>query len=76
MRVLPLILLLALIPLTTGNTQPQAGKPGPSSDRKALEILLTVVERNIESAAEAMPADKYSFAPVPDSTGCAPSARR
>ena len=57
--------------------QLQAGAPSRPSDRKALEILLTVVERNIESAAEAMPADKYGFAPPgEDSAGCAPSARR
>jgi uncharacterized damage-inducible protein DinB len=34
------------------------------SERRALEILRRVVERNVMSAADAMPADKYGFAPT------------
>lgn len=33
-------------------------------DRHALEVFLGIVERSIETAAEAMPADKYGFAPT------------
>jgi len=58
-----LSLMLALAPLTPGVAPLQAGAPGRPGDRQALEILLAVVERNTESAAEAMPADKYDFAP-------------
>ena len=35
-----------------------------TKNKKAMEILFAVVERNLISAAEAMPADKYSFAPT------------
>jgi uncharacterized damage-inducible protein DinB len=55
---------LALVPLASACAQAQAARHGPPTDRGALEILLGVVERNIESAAEAMPADKYGFAPT------------
>ncbi|MGH7512119.1 MAG: DinB family protein [Gemmatimonadales bacterium] len=64
MRPLVFRVVLALVPLTRGDAQHQVRGPGPTGDRQALEILLTVVERNIESAAEAMPADKYRFAPT------------
>jgi len=56
---------LALVPLFFTRGQAQAAtRPGPRTDRAALEILLGVVERNVESAAKAMPADKYGFAPT------------
>jgi len=56
---------LALVPLVFTRGQAQAAaRHGPPTDRAALEILLGVVERNVESAAEAMPADKYGFAPT------------
>ena len=42
----------------------QAVNPAETKDKHALEVLFTIVERNIVSAAEAMPADKYSFAPT------------
>lgn len=48
---------------TAGNRS-AAVSVGMGKDRHALEILLAVVERNVVSAAEAMPADKYSFAPT------------
>jgi hypothetical protein len=35
-----------------------------SADERALEILFKVVEKNVVGAAEAMPADKYQFAPT------------
>src|ERR1700677_2782489 len=35
-----------------------------SRDRLALQVLLRSVMRQVVSAAEAMPADKYSFAPT------------
>lgn len=35
-----------------------------SADARALEILFSIVERNVVSAADAMPADKYSFVPA------------
>jgi hypothetical protein len=52
-----ILVLLALVPIRTIAAQ---GNP----DRRAVEILLAVVERDIVSAAEAMPADKYGFAPT------------
>lgn len=35
-----------------------------SADARSLEILFSIVERNVVSAADAMPADKYSFVPI------------
>ena len=35
-----------------------------NKDKEALKVLFSIVERNVVSAAEAMPADKYSFAPA------------
>jgi DinB family protein len=35
-----------------------------SKDQQALDVLFRIVEKNVVSAAEAMPADKYSFAPT------------
>ena len=37
---------------------------GRSADERALEILFKIVEKNVVGVAEAMPADKYSFAPT------------
>ena len=34
------------------------------AEKRALGVFLNRVERNIESAGEAMPADKYAFAPT------------
>jgi DinB family protein len=56
---------LAIIPVhlagqTTGNPTADVQT---SRERHALEIFLTTIEENIVSAAEAMPADKYGFAP-------------
>ena len=34
-----------------------------AQETSALRVLLTTVKTHIESAAEAMPADKYAFAP-------------
>jgi hypothetical protein len=43
----------------------QTNKPSElSADERALEILFKVVEKNVVGAAEAMPADKYQFAPT------------
>lgn len=66
-------LILALVVLLSGSTGLLAAQarecrpatsPEPARDRRALEILLATVERNVISAADAMPADKYQFAPV------------
>src|SRR5215470_17392278 len=35
-----------------------------AKDKKAVDVLFQIVEKNLISAAEAMPADKYSFAPT------------
>src|SRR5262245_53569848 len=35
-----------------------------NKDKEALKVLFSIVERNVVAAAEAMPADKYSFAPT------------
>jgi hypothetical protein len=35
-----------------------------AKERRALEVLRSIVERNVISAADAMPADKYGFAPT------------
>jgi uncharacterized damage-inducible protein DinB len=37
---------------------------GPPSITSALDFQLTIVEREVESIAQAMPEDKYSFAPT------------
>ena len=37
---------------------------GRSADERALEILFKIVEERLVGAADAMPADKYSFAPT------------
>jgi hypothetical protein len=43
----------------------RTNKPGGlSADERALEILFKIVEKNVVEAAEAMPADKYQFAPT------------
>ncbi len=34
------------------------------NEHRGLEVLRSIVERNVLSAAEAMPADKYGFAPI------------
>jgi uncharacterized damage-inducible protein DinB len=44
-----------------------ASAPAPldaQRERRALRALFTVVQKNIVAAAEAMPADKYGFAPA------------
>ena len=35
-----------------------------NKDQQALDVLFRIVEKNVVSAAEAMPADKYSYAPT------------
>lgn len=42
----------------------QSVNSAENRDKQALEVLFRIVEQNIESAADAMPADKYSFAPT------------
>jgi DinB superfamily len=42
----------------------QSAKAPESHEKQNLEVLFRLVEKTIESAAEAMPADKYSFAPT------------
>jgi hypothetical protein len=53
---------LVFLPLPV-RAQVAAPTSALAGDRKAFEILLAVVERNVESAARAMPADKYGFVP-------------
>jgi DinB family protein len=57
-----------LLPAGALGAQTPRPKPGVESEmlkeKRALDMLLVIVERNIVSAADAMPADKYSFAPT------------
>jgi hypothetical protein len=67
------ILMLALW-LTSGSALAQVGQqrvdakqaPGPDAEREkhALQVLAKPIENVIVSAADAMPADKYGFAPA------------
>jgi hypothetical protein len=56
--------------LAAGGAAAQGPKPDAAPcldagrERSALEILRRVVERSVMSAADAMPADKYGFAPT------------
>lgn len=68
------ILVLLLCVGSTGQVPAQAGRqPATISDsgaldaqreKHALHVLLRSVQKQIESAADAMPADKYGFAPT------------
>ena len=56
-----------LVPAHAGSAQsvpPAAVDSAARKERHALQVFLGIVERTIESAAEAMPADKYDFAPT------------
>ena len=63
-----LLVLLFLAPARTAWAQgPSSAATSDSStrkDRHALQVFLGAVEKDIVSAAEAMPADKYGFAPT------------
>jgi uncharacterized damage-inducible protein DinB len=55
--------------LAQTSVAPTHGQEGPAildaqRERRALEILLRSMEKEIVSAADAMPADKYGFAPT------------
>jgi len=72
MRRMKWILIFALW-LTSGNIWAQAGEQRVDAqaasldaqrEKHALEILLKITEKAIVSAADAMPADKYGFAPT------------
>jgi hypothetical protein len=60
------LILASMILLACGSAaMAQAGKPSErSADERALEILFKIVEKNLVGAADAMPADKYQFAPT------------
>jgi uncharacterized damage-inducible protein DinB len=65
------LLILAATTLSAVAQSVQQGARGNSAapldsqrEKRALRTLFAVVQKNIVSAAEAMPADKYSFAPV------------
>jgi uncharacterized damage-inducible protein DinB len=62
-----LVALSLLAPPHVGRAQATAGATGlvppAGNDRRALQALAEVVRDNIVSAAEAMPADKFGFAP-------------
>jgi hypothetical protein len=51
-------------PLTELHTDKGGGALDAERERRALQILLKSVEKQIVSAAEAMPADKYGYAPT------------
>lgn len=69
----PAVLLLLLLAAPIG-VAAQSATPQPSpqtnsnldaaKEKRALQRLIGVVEKNIITAAEAMPADKYGFRPV------------
>lgn len=47
-----------------GQPAATAATPDAQRDKRALEVLLMSVEKQIVSAADAMPADKYGFVPT------------
>lgn len=53
-----------LAPSNTGSEEQAAASLGAQREKRALQILLKSVETQIVSAADAMPAVKYSFAPT------------
>ena len=67
-------ILVLVLWLTSGNILAQAGQQhvdakdaaglDAQQEKHALQILLKITEKVIVSAAEAMPADKYGFAPT------------
>lgn len=66
--VLPILLLGAtLAAFAQSNSTPKHPSPSATLDalkeKRALQGLFAVVQRNVVSAAEAMPADKYGFRP-------------
>jgi hypothetical protein len=57
--------LVARKAVTTSTTAANAdGALSAAQERRALQILLKSLERHVVSAADAMPADKYGFAPT------------
>jgi DinB family protein len=59
-----LLALPAVSRVADAQTARTASDPDAGRDKRALLVLLRVVEKNVESAAKAMPADKYGFAPT------------
>jgi uncharacterized damage-inducible protein DinB len=61
-----LLALLLLAPASSASAQHRAGTAARDSvkDQHAFEVLLGVVEKNVVSSGEAMPADKFGFAPT------------
>lgn len=63
-----LLALLLLIPARTVSAQGASRSATPDSstlkDRHALQVFLGIIEKDIVSAAEVMPANKYGFAPT------------
>jgi uncharacterized damage-inducible protein DinB len=71
MKWLPCCLCVLVVPcLVPASTESAQSVPAAAVDsaapkeRHALQVLLGIVQRNIESAAEAMPGDKYDFVPT------------
>ena len=62
--------LAILLSLPSGHLVAQTSRAGPAvesetqRERRGLDTLLAIVERNVVGAADVMPADKYSFAPT------------
>jgi DinB superfamily len=54
----------AAVPAPQAPTAPTDGTLSAPQERHALQILLQLLEQEVESAADAMPADKYRFAPT------------
>lgn len=67
-------ILMLVLWLTSGNILAQVGQQrvhvedaaslDAQREKHALQFLLKIAEKEIVSAAEAMPADKYGFAPT------------
>lgn len=57
--------MLFAMPALAQQHRPVTRRPmGPATLRSTLDMQLTIVEREFEGAADAMPADKYDFAPT------------
>jgi uncharacterized damage-inducible protein DinB len=52
------------MPATAQQRPPMRMPKGPATLQSTLDMQLSIVEREFEGAADAMPADKYEFAPT------------
>ncbi|MGH9716352.1 MAG: DinB family protein [Candidatus Acidiferrales bacterium] len=64
MATIVLMGMLAAMPATAQQRRPVRTPKGPATIQSTLQFQLTIVEHEFEGAANAMPADKYNFAPT------------